>query len=251
MKINQVFNLILGFLQEWFNKKAIKESFSPPKLSNSNGMQFHKQMMFRMNIGFNQRKSKIPKVAREGQGIESYLRKAQGMVMAQPDLISNSKDRARFLKQKPNVVAKYLCNSIAKYCFLVNAGVSMPGIELVIIRAVNDGGLVWSGGMFAKQVERNFMAPYCDYKASLKFDYSARKGMKPAQMLAKFQQDPKWWYALVRIQTGRKKWQGHTFTIVKNDAGEIIMYDSYHTHWSGVPLEKRKCKITNVYKFVI
>jgi len=246
--LNQIFNFILSFVQKKLNGKTIAEALQAHRTKPKTWQQKHKEFMFLFNVRFNQRKSKIDPVFRAGNGIQSAVESAQEMVKADASLMPNKTKRKRFLKQSAKGVSKYLCNTIVKYVDLCGFR-KMPSIELFIIKGVNDDGLLWAGGNYSKQVERNLMKPYCNYKASLRFDYALKKGFSPLEMINEFIDDKNWEEACIRIQTGSKRWQGHTFRIVKNGK-DIIMYDQYHNHWSGIDLQKRRCKITNVYKFV-
>lgn len=250
--LNLIFNYILGFAQKKFNGKAIIEALNTHVTKSKPWQVLHKEMMYLVNVRFNQRKSKIIKQFKKTEGVEQRVLDAQQMVRDDPSLIPNGQKRRQFLKQSAKKVSKYLCNTIGKHWILTTFNKKMMSFELFYIKGVNDGGLIWAGGMYAKQYERNLMKTHCNYEASLKFDYSTKKGFSPKQILNKFTGNRDWTKALIRIQTGAKKWQGHTFIIVKNDQKEIIMYDQFHNHWSGVPLDKRKClkKITNIYTFV-
>jgi hypothetical protein len=246
--LNYLWNVALSYLQQKkYRASTHREEANqqPSSILQKSWEQFNKQQIYSVNVIFNQRKSKIPPQFRKGNGLEEVIRRAQKTVQETPALIPNFKKRKQFLRQNPKRVAKYLCNTVSKWQHLFNIREGdMPALIAFYILGINNNGIVWKNRMFARQDEEKLLAPYCDYGKTVEF--SERKGHTPSQIVAGVMRSKhdEWCF---RIRTGFRK--GHTFRGVCHE-GEIIMYDTFHTHWSGRPLSERKCILIYGYRFV-
>ena len=240
---NYLLDLILSYVQQKTNRVvlAADDDIDTDKAALP-WIQQHKERIFEVNVLYNQRKYKVPKQFSANNGLESRVKEAQDMVSEDPTLIASDTLRKQFLKQSPKAVSKYLCNTICKYLHLKTFNASMPSFQLFYIDGVANSAFKWQK-MFAWQFESRLIGRYIDSKKTIVM--GKKYGHTKAQMIARFMKSKKD-HCLIRIKTGPGR--GHTFIGVKHE-NEIIMYDTFHNHWSGKALSKRKCNITYLYWF--
>jgi len=195
-----------------------------------------------VNIDYNQRRSKIPSAFRKNHGLELHVKEAQKRVAEQPFLIASTPTRNKFLGMSAKRAAAYLCNTVTKWLHCCEFNDDMPDFPTLYIDAVNRGALTWTSTGYTWQFERALFGKYTDnFKNSGLMSY---KDYTKQQMINRFlKSDRK--FCLIRIKTAAG---GHTFMGIKNK-NEIYMYDTYHNHWSGLPLSARKCRVKYIYWF--
>jgi len=227
----------MSWLSEKKNSKKIKQihqASKPASFELVNSAYIHL-----VNVVFNQRRSKIPEVERVGNGCEILIDEAKRRVKENPEWIVNDSNRKRFLQQSSKKAASMLCNTISKYIHFTKS-IRMPDFADFYIDGVNRNAFSWDGE-FCNQNEKRLLEKYTDFKSAVNLHYSK---YSQSELKTHFLDSGKD-HCLLRIKTPSG---GHTFIGMKHE-NRIIMYDTYHNHWSGVPLSSRKCTIIFLYWF--
>jgi len=196
-----------------------------------------------VNVRYNQRKMKAKEIdkysKRHGVGLTSYVKKAMKMVKDDSSWIANKRNRDKFINQNAIKTADELCTSIARYIWLEMSGVDLPKFEVWYLDCVNKG-YIGIDRLKNFVMVKNGRKMISDSMVAIKYTSLAHNVnfTNADAMITGFDKSK---MSIGLVRKGNKKRNTHTYLIAKY-AGQIIMFDTWHTKYTGLSINVRHPK---------
>lgn len=200
-------------------------------------------LKYLVGVRYNQKKYKYGALdeysGEPGVGLASYVKKAQQKVIDRPTLLPTQSLLKAFIKQNPERAAKSLCNTVIRYIYMETVGVDLPGFVDFYLHCVANGYIVTDSNKDFCWVadSRSMIGDYMRNPEA--WEYADKSPFLKNDELIEGFREKKLKVALFR--KGNSTRSTHTYLVGKFE-GRLVMFDTYHAHYTGSKVEARHPK---------
>lgn len=190
-------------------------------------------LIYLVSIRYNQKNYDYDKVdrysKRRGVGLATYVKEAIRIVKDEPGLIPDKKIYRKFIRQPAAKCAKALCSSVIRYIWLEMVGVDLPSFTEWYIKSVARGYITYAteGYCWVKNdrpMISDFMSGSKYWQKSHNVNFTNVTAMVRGFLNRKEK--------IGLVRKGTKNRNTHTYLVSKFN-NEVIMFDTWHSHYTG------------------